>query len=107
MMKVLEQIDITREAPLSQKESKNEWVLDALCELTQVRKAATASLRYLSGQTGFGTHSVRGALRRLQDVKRISRSRRFASAVVRAERVIVFPVRGSKIAATHLSLCDR
>ena len=75
-MKALEEIDITREASLSQKEIKNEWVLDALCELTQVGKVATASLRHLSGRTGFGTHSVRGALRRLQDAKRIERQRR-------------------------------
>lgn len=75
-MNVLERIDIRQDVSLSQREIKNEWVLDALCELTQIGKVATASLRYLSGRTGFGTHSVRGALRRLQDAKRIERQRR-------------------------------
>ena len=100
-MKALEQIDITREASLSQKEIKNEWVLDALCELTQVGKVATASLRYLSGRTGFGTHSVRGALRRLQDVKRIERQRRSYARFDYADRYKILDHPRIKIPGTE------
>ena len=40
------------------------------------RKSRNSKPSVLSGRTGFGTHSVRGALRRLQDAKRIERQRR-------------------------------
>ena len=100
-MKALEQIDIRLEVSLSQKEIKNEWVLDALCELTQVGKVATASLRYLSGRTGFGTHSVRGALRRLQDVKRIERQRRSYFRFDYADRYRILDLPRIKIPGTE------
>ncbi len=100
-MKALEPIDIRLEVSLSQKEIKNEWVLDALCELTQVGKVATASLRYLSGRTGFGTHSVRGALRRLQDVKRIERQRRSYFRFDYADRYRILDLPRIKIPGTE------